>query len=278
MSLAPWRNAPTLDPVGRLVAGLSRPGARVLMNVAALGALAGALLWPGEQLPDPELQRLQVENRALVDSNRALREELSELGYKNEIIHWQLRYTEQSLRLAGTAAASTASTALSPAATAGRDRPTQAGASVASASTEPVYAVVITPVEAAPEQPGTAGTGPGLHLDDDDDLSLALRPDPRASLQQAALVDWQAVVAQAADGECGRFLATAGAARCRDEVSRSLWPYAAAAVRCMTSGNAAAVYVGKATLDALPSHSVPLSRGAVILCDGALTNQTPPAM
>jgi hypothetical protein len=277
VSPAPWKTVPKPDPLGGLVSALSRPAARIAMNLAALGALAGAMLWPTEQVVDPELQRLQVENRALVDSNRALRDELSDLGYKNEIIHWQLRYAEQSLRLAGAAPDASASIGPTPAAPSRVSAYSPRSLAV-TASTEPIYSVVITPVEAPPEQPSGTSAGPGLHLEDDDDFSMVLRPDARGSSLQDALVDWQAVVAQAAEGECGRFLATASAARCRDEVSRSLWPYATAAVRCMTSGNAAALYVAKATLDGLPSHSVPLTRGAVILCDGALTNQIAPAL
>ena len=225
MSTAPWKNAPRPDPLADLVAGLARPGARLAMNVAALGVLAGALLWPRAPLPDPELQRLQVENRALVDSNQALRDELSELGYKNEIIHWQLRYAEQSLRLAS-AASTTASTSHPSATSGGRSATT-----AVNAATAPIYSVVITPIEVEPEQPIAMRARPGLQLDDYDDVSMVLRPNPSASQQQAALVDWQAVVARAAEGECGRFLATAGAANCRDDVSRTLWPWRTAAVK-----------------------------------------------
>lgn len=86
-----------------------------------------------------------------------------------------------------------------------------------------------------------------------------------------AFATWERIVDEAVQGECGH-RASAAERKCRDRVARQLFPYAGRAVACMLSGNAAADYVDDVRLDQLPTHSVPLDDGAVILCDGGLRN------
>jgi hypothetical protein len=86
-----------------------------------------------------------------------------------------------------------------------------------------------------------------------------------------AFAVWQDIMQESADRECAH---RAGQAerKCRDRVMRTLFPAGSRAVECMLSGNAAADYVSNIPLDQLPTHSIPLEQGAVILCDRGLRN------
>jgi hypothetical protein len=87
-----------------------------------------------------------------------------------------------------------------------------------------------------------------------------------------AYANWKVLVEEAVASECGRRSSEIGAHRCSDKVRRSLFPFGPLAVSCSLSGNATPDYIPDVALSQLPSHSVPLEKGAIILCDGALEN------
>ena len=87
-----------------------------------------------------------------------------------------------------------------------------------------------------------------------------------------AYASWKVLVEEAVTSECGRRSSEIGAHRCSDKVRRSLFPFGPLAVSCSLSGNASPDYIPDVSLSQLPSHSVPLEKGAIILCDGALEN------
>jgi hypothetical protein len=82
---------------------------------------------------------------------------------------------------------------------------------------------------------------------------------------------WHDVMSESADQECARRVGAAER-RCRERVKRALFPMGSRAVECILNGNASADYVSDIPLDQLPNHSVPLEKGAVILCDRGLYN------
>jgi hypothetical protein len=120
------------------------------------------------------------------------------------------------------------------------------------------------------EQAGVAlDEGSALNLDPMAPVEIDALASAGVSGRSAALLEWRAVVSETLDAECG----TRSGARthaCRTALERQLFPYSERAVRCLTSGNAEPDYVFVADVERLPSHSVPLERGALILCDGAL--------
>lgn len=117
---------------------------------------------------------------------------------------------------------------------------------------------------------GRGARGP-LDWNDDSTNSTRLAPAVSQLARDRAYSAWSSLMDEAADGECQKRSGQAQR-RCRDRVRRQLTAWSTRAVDCMLSGNAEADYVQQIRLDQIPTHSVPLETGAVILCDGDLRN------
>lgn len=258
---------------------------RMLSNVVAMCGVALAVFWIVDRdntqqmaLEDSNsaaLSALQAENAALQARSQSLAEQVHELGLESEILRWQLRYTEQRLRDPEAAATPVAPIRRLASRALALDPP--AAAQQASA----VAAIAQAAPEASPgtpDLPQVAPAGlsqsPSRQLDPDDFNAAIPRLDPSHSQldRDRAYAQWKGVVAEAVRGECNRKLTDAGGYKCSQDVRRDLWSASLPAVECILSGNAIPDYIGMANLDELPSHSVPLTKGAVILCDGALRN------
>mgnify|MGYP007096641403 CR=1 FL=1 len=87
-----------------------------------------------------------------------------------------------------------------------------------------------------------------------------------------AVSAWKDILTETARVECDNRFSETARWRCEEAAQRSLWQYSTLGVNCILSGNAVPDYVSGLSLDKLPSDSVPLERGALILCDGALAN------
>jgi hypothetical protein len=87
-----------------------------------------------------------------------------------------------------------------------------------------------------------------------------------------ALSVWKGILKETARAECANRFTETARWRCEDEISRALWQYSGLGVNCILTGNAVPDYVAGLSMDNLPSDSVPLERGALMLCDGALAN------
>ena len=259
-----------------------------------------------------EIELLRHERDRMQRLNTELAREVHDAGVSSEIARWQLRWTEERLRRTeAELAMSQGRTASARAALArsGPDAPPVAGPRLelpirrgeAPERTPPVAPAII-PLDAeaaevldarvhrladgdglaigdgadaarpdpAPEGPRGAGIDPSRF----DPLIGGLRPAGSQRERDRAFLAWKQVVGDAVAGECRDKLGEAAARRCANDVERDLFPYAEVAVRCLLTDNAAPDYVvaDLSDLDRLPTHSKPLRRGAVILCDGALTN------
>lgn len=125
-------------------------------------------------------------------------------------------------------------------------------------------------VDLGPTRERAVGIARGLELGELELNTPELNVQISQLRRDRATRQWQGVIAEAIVGECQRRMGELSRLRCTDQVKRDLWHFNDSAVHCILSGNAAPDYVAEVELDNLPTHSIPLQRGAVILCDGAL--------
>ena len=245
---------------------------------------------------ESELSEVRRQRDRMQRLSAALTEELDEATVETEIVRWQLAYTEERLARLRTAApeapAHTPPRTLPPRARfvsldpVGEAPPDAPPVEVSPMLDEAVAVLTMadtatdaTPAGAfVPSRLPPSGSGAPSSLLELDSLSgsptrTRLRPVGSQLERDRAFAVWDSIMDEAVQGECGR---RSGAAerRCGDRVRRQLMPWGSRAVECMLSGNAAADYVSDLRLDQLPTHSVPLQDGAVILCDGGLHNPT----
>jgi hypothetical protein len=247
---------------------------RLLANGLAMVGIAAAVLWIVRDQQAVEQRRFDLLHREVRDLRQerdrlaaltdVLAQDAHDSSIEADILRAQLRHTEAERE------------ALRPLAR----RPRGGSPVVAVAAVEPPpLPDVPAPLElgagsamlAPPVAASLAGEGrAGLDLSDFDPGIPRLRPDQRALSRAIASQAWREVLSEAAEGECDGLLGANP--RCEDDVRRRLWPYGAAAIQCMASGNAVPDYIAEIQIENLPTHSVPLKRGAIILCDGALAN------
>ena len=259
-----------------------------------------------------EIELLRHERDRMQRLNTELAREVHDAGVSSEIARWQLRWTEERLRRTeAELATSQGRTAAARAALArrGPDAPPEAGppldlpirrSETPDEAHHPPAAIVPLDAEAAdvldarvqrladgdglaigdgaeaarPAPAPEGARGSGIDPSRFDPLIPGLRPAGSQRERDRAFLAWKEVVGDAVAGECQDKLGESAARRCANDVERDLFPYAEVAVRCLLTDNAAPDYVTAdlSDLDRLPTHSKPLRRGAVILCDGALTN------
>jgi hypothetical protein len=259
---------------------------------------------------ETELDEIRRQRDRMQRLSAALTEELDEAAVEAEIVRWQLAYTEERLarlrdasetetllrRLENPNHPVTASTVsvrplpplgtlsygreLSPPATfVSLDNITGANPDDPDRALDPATAVLAmlqthTATDAGSPLGPAWGTGAApFDLDPLDDVSTpaALQSAGSQLDRDRAFAVWATIVDEAAAGECAR-RSEAAKRRCTSRVQRQLMPWGGRAVECILSGNASADYVSEIRLDQLPTHSVPLASGAVILCDGGLSN------
>jgi len=259
---------------------------------------------------ETELDEIRRQRDRMQRLSAALTEELDEAAVEAEIVRWQLAYTEERLaRLRDAsetqallrrldnpghpAAQSTSAThpiargdalpfgrELAPPATfVSLDSPTGTSPDHPDVRLDPATAVLAmlqthTASDAGSPATPVGGTGAAPIELDPLDEPIALTTLQSADSQLArdrAFAVWATIVDEAAEGECAR-RSEAAKRRCMSRVQRQLMPWGGRAVECILSGNASADYVSDLRLDQLPTHSVPLATGAVILCDGGLSN------
>lgn len=225
---------------------------------------------------EDELSLARYERDRMAAMNGELVRELDKAVLEGEIVRWQLAYTQVRLESERTGQAVVAHAppppteivSLDPVSGRSPDAPPELSAA------SPVSAAAQVAVTGG--LPQVAGPAPldatrVLSLDEPE-LAVVLDTAPVSQLSRdRAFSVWSGIVSEAVTGECGTGPG-AGARRCRDRVRRTLFPLGTRAVECMLSGNAAADYVSGVPLHALPTHSVPLDAGAVILCDNGLRN------
>lgn len=209
-----------------------------------------------------QIDALRAEQDRVGRLNQELAREVHDVGAEADVLRWQLRYTEERLRAA-------------------EERPAAArpAAVRARVEVEPLDAAAakwldarVGEIAAGSDRDDREAEGAPLALADFDPGIPSLRKVGSQFDRDAAKVLWDGVVDEAVGGECGKAGTDGRAWKCADGVRRRLFPFATAAVNCVISGNAQPDYVESVELDNLPSHSVPLARGGVILCDGALEN------
>lgn len=277
-------------------------GRVLVQGVALLGVAAVVTLVVDDRSEQTSARLAEVESQlALVQHERdrmqrlaeELTTELTEATVEAEIVRWQLSYTEERYTRLRDATPHSGADATHP-----TPRP---GPPVEFVSLDPTHGA---PPDAPPGAPPTAATelpAPqavlALSLDPHTATDLPSGPSPIPMAYQPLELEsldgsstppavshldsqlerdrafsvWNDVMSEAADRECGRRVG-AGAKRCRDRVKRTLFPMGSRAVDCIVNGNASADYVAGIPLDQLPTHSVPLDHGAVIMCDRGLHN------
>jgi|GEM_PF-3303763 len=255
---------------------------------------------------EAELELARYERDRMQRLSTALTEELDEVSVEAEIVRWQLRYTEERYaRLRDAANAEDALAALDrahkvapvpgiygvdaslpvnatfvsldhPGAPTPDAQPLDPAAAVLAAAAAPSTTDAEVQYGGVPIVAGPGRTQRPTSLLELESLDGSAAPPATRQVgsqldRDRAFAVWSNIVEEAAVGECAR---RSGAAerKCRDRVRRRLMPWGSSAVDCMLSGNAAADYVASVRLDQLPTHSVPLEEGAVILCDGGLRN------
>lgn len=265
---------------------------RMTANVVAMAGVAFATWWMIDERHQDQQSALD-EVRAEADLLRherdrmqALSQELArevhDAGMEAEIAHWQLRWTEERLRRLEAEGAGSDRAAPAPARV--RIEPLDAPAAAflqaklddVLAQAEPPAGSAVEPQDAvlsssgSPSSRGTPSGGieavpfePGIP---------AVRSVGGQRDRDRALASWKRILDEVVEAECSGRFSQAGRWRCEDDRRRQLWPYTSKAVDCLLSGNAVPDYVSDLPLANLPSHSVPLDRGALILCDGALVN------
>jgi hypothetical protein len=248
---------------------------------------------------ESQLQLVQHERDRMQRLSSALTTELNEAAVEAEIVRWQLSYTEERYaRLHETThdLVTTTSAVLlgltptsppGPPATFESLDPTHGASPDAlgdHAAMLPAPTAILaladsseSRTDAAPAlqygQPHLRSTGRLIDLEPLDGSGAPPTVHHPASQldRDRAFSIWQEVIQESASRECDH---RTGAAerRCRTRVKRTLIPMGTRAVECILSGNASADYVANIPLDELPTHSVPLDQGAVILCDRGLRN------
>lgn len=283
--------------------------ARTLANSVSMVAVAAGVLWlVGQQDAEhdaaldelrDEVALLRLERDRMQSVAGELAREVHDAGMESEIVRWQLAYTEERLRKAERAweaAEGHPPVVAAP----GYPTPAKARAAVFRATVfepldAPARAVVglsgdgaALPIEArvavdleppagtaGPEVQGggTAEGGARLLALDDFDPQIPRVAEGYSQLDRdRAYGAWAGIVHDAIQSECGRRITETGQHRCARELRRTLRPYATRAVECIVSGNARPDYFSELDPDRVPSHAVPLDRGVVLLCDGALPN------
>lgn len=277
--------------------------ARSLANsLSMVGVAAGVLWYVGSQnavqqaqvdaLRD-EVALLRLERDRMQSVAGELAREVHDAGMESEIVRWQLAYTEERLRRAEAAAVPL------PAAPAAAP-PERASVALGGgpAGPGPFRKAVFQPLDAPamvalggdplglalpPEAAGTGAPaddsavgGPlvpvALRLDELEPEIPALAAATSQHDRDRAYGVWAGIVHAAVASECGRKLTETGQHRCARDLHRELRPYANAAVDCILSGNATPDYFAELDPGRVPTHAVPLDRGVVLLCDGALPN------
>ncbi len=290
--------APAAPPEPRL---MDRFAGRVLVQGVSLLAVAAIVADVVDQRAaetnarltelETRLQLVQHERDRMQRLSDALTTELNEAAVEAEIVRWQLSYTEARYARLNEAESATATTRATPTPTP-TPGPPATFVSLDAPSEAPERPSTVLPAPAAvlalsDAHPSRTDAAQGPQHADRQPLAahqlLALEPfdgsgtpptvrNPHSQLaRDRAFSIWQAVIQESAARECDR---RTGAAerRCRDRVKRTLIPMGTRAVECILSGNASADYVADIPLDQLPTHSVPLEQGAVILCDRGLRN------
>ena len=266
---------------------------RMTANVVAMAGVALVTWWmvddqtQGQQAAVEEVRAEAELLRHERDRMRALSEELArevhDAGMEAEIAHWQLRWTEERLRRVEAEGSDSEAPASrrAPVHFEALDAPAAAfldakvNALVASsvppdASKEPAQ----SDASGTAAEPGRyrGSTPRGIEAVPFDPRIPAVRPATGQRDRDRALAAWKRILEEVVDAECGGRFSQAGRWRCEDDRRRQLWPYTSVAVDCVLSGNAVPDYVSDLPLADLPSHSVPLDKGALILCDGSLVN------
>lgn len=258
---------------------------RMTANVVAMAGVALVTGWiVDDRAADQRAALAEVQDEAALlrherDRMKALSEELArevhDAGMEAEIAHWQLRWTEERLRRLE--AEGGAGAVPAPVRRAVSVEPLDAPAAAFLA--ERVDAVVVAAEDAATVEPPAGSSAVPLDEDSSSLESVGFDPSiptvrrvPGQRDRDRALASWKRILDEVVDAECGGRLSQAGRWRCEDAQRRVLWPYTTKAVECLLTGNAVPDYVADLPLADLPSHSVPLENGALILCDGALVN------
>ena len=227
-----------------------------------------------------QVEAARFERDRMSRLNHELARELNEAAIAAEVARWQLRYTEERLRR------TEAESQLVTPVVAEHTEP-RSGSLPARGSVEPLDAAAeaflaaqvrhlaeggsetrVT-LQEEPQADSTEGSSTDLELDALDWVEIAELAPATLGGRSAALSEWRSVLSETLAAECGS-RSGARAHACRTELERRLFPYSERAVRCLLSGNAEPDYVPVSAVERLPTHSVPLKRGALILCDGAL--------
>ena len=252
---------------------------------------------------EAEIALVRQERDRMQSLSEELTRELDDAAMEAEIVRWQLAYTEERLARTKDSAEPRAvsvgpsATFVSLAGAGAEERSAQGGAAIAHLpySAETVSLLLGSEnaqrwtdapgASSAPWSLGEVGFGQPAEvvfsasrgargpLDWNDESLDRTRLAPAVSqlARDRAYSAWSSLMEEAADGECQKRSGQAQR-RCRDRVRRQLTAWSSRAVDCMLSGNAEADYVQQIRLDQIPTHSVPLETGAVILCDGDLRN------
>lgn len=261
---------------------------RMTANVVAMAGVALVTWWmvddqmQGQQAALEEVRAEAELLRHERDRMRALSEELArevhDAGMEAEIAHWQLRWTEERLRRLEVEASGVDA----PPPRFGRVRIEALDAPAAAFLDARVDALVVSSARSADDaRSDGSGAEPDMERGSTPLGIEAVPFDPRIPSilpatgqrdRDRALATWKRILEETVEAECGGRFSQAGRWRCEDDRRRQLWPYTNVAVDCVLSGNAVPDYVSDLPLSDLPSHSVPLDKGALILCDGALVN------
>jgi hypothetical protein len=232
-----------------------------------------------------EIDLLRHERDRLAALNDALLDEAHAADREAELARWQLRYAEERLRRAEAEAEAAANPARAPAPRrlvlpVGAPPPPAPPAlsPEALAAAIPLGPAGLPPADAPPAAASaaplsaTAGALPVGAVPFDPAIPPVRRAPSQLARDQAH-TRWQGIIDEAVHEECAGRFGELAQLRCDDAVRRSLFAYGTHAVDCILSGNAIPDYIPGLGLRDLPTHAVPLARGAVILCDGALLNQ-----
>ena len=267
---------------------------RFVAHVATMAGVALLTVWISQVREDgreerseqlsAEVDQLRHERDRMQALAQELAREVHDVGVEAEIAHWQLRWTEERLRRLEAESSSVVS------ATHREPRAKRARVVALDAGAEKFLADKVTSLVAG-EGSGHAGAASGSGAEHMPVLSgsadresglvgVGLEPEipsvfrhGSARTRDQALASWKRTVDEVVVEECAGRFSQAGRWRCEDERRRMLWPYTDLALECLVSGNAAPDYIPDVPLSGLPSHSVPLKRGAVVLCDGGLGNE-----
>lgn len=277
---------------------------RVLVQGAAMLSVAALVVQFADHRSTETESRLDAleDQLALVRHERdrmqrlseALTTELNEAAIETEIVRWQLSYTEERYARLEQSSTSRVRESRREATRSATHSTPQPGPPAQFESLDPAEgpppdapldvarldpAVAVLAAAAIPsavtDVPSVHGLRPhrslALERLDESRMPDTMRRVDGQLDRDRAFGIWQSVMDESADRECAR-RSGAAARRCRDGVKRTLFPMGTRAVECILNGNASADYVSGIPLDQLPTHSVPLEHGAVILCDRGLQN------